>query len=146
MNWDSAIALLGSGAGVVASAVAVMTYRRQFSDRPAEPDRRFEAERTMVIAGRPTYRPDYPPWPAPPPIRSAPRSRATAGQKSARLTLLLFLLGLAGTAAAVVISRPKGNTTVSLPLAALSDIVVIVASIRLIVLLQRQWKASGLNR
>jgi len=146
MNWDSAIALLGSGAGAVASAVAVMTYRRQFGDRPAPPDRRFEAERTtertMVIAG---YRAPAPAASRPaflPPARSSP---AAVRAVSARLTLVTLLLGLAGAAAAVAIARPKGYIWVTLPLAAVSDLVAVVASVRLIVLLGRQWKARGLS-
>ena len=140
MNWDSAIALLGSGAGAVASAVAVMTYRRQFGDRPVEPERRLEPERTMVIAG---YR-----APAPLPSRPVPAPRAAVRQQrrqSARLTLVTFLLGLAGAAAAVVIARPKGYVWVTLPLVAVSDLVTVVASVRLIVLIGRQWRARGLS-
>jgi hypothetical protein len=136
MNWDSAIALLGSGAAVVASAVAVMTYRRQFAERPVAP----EPERTMVLAG---HRSDYAFRPAPPPPSRSPRT--VVRRNSARLTLVMFLLGLAGAAAAVAISRPKGYTWVALPLVGLSDLITIVASIRLIMLLRRQWKARGLS-
>ncbi len=177
MNWDSAIALLGSGAGVVASAVAVLTYRRQFSDRRVEPDRRFDTERTMVIAGRrassratafeaddppgygdrgrPAYAPVSPAPPAPPhgwaaPLPAAGRpparaSRAAVRHASARLALLMFLVGLAGVAAAVAISRSKGYLGVTLPLAAVSDVVIFVAGGRMIVLLRHQWNARGIS-
>ena len=61
----------------------------------------------MVVAGRASgfgYEspPNYPPAYAP--VSPA----APARRSSARLMLVMFLLGLAGAAAAVALSRPKG--------------------------------------
>jgi hypothetical protein len=88
------------------------------------------------------------PFPAPlaaplPPARS---SRTAIRRQSARLALLMFLLGLAGAAAAVAISRPKGYAWVALPLVTVSGVVTVVASVRLIVLLQRQGTTGGMSR